>query len=540
MLTPGNDALPDNDLAPEPEVPQPLFNVGIISDGQDNAQKPPPNGLRAPRVVAPVPQTRVAGQPKVQLSAHKAQVPLQPPCRDLAKQVVIESGLRGYADVFANGHASALWAPASTGQRATLAATEPIAAFVLRTGTGLVLGRPKLMVSDASILTVQLAERRADPATASSAKDKQKVLLSKHFCRKSGEATVTVELSFLKVDAEDSPQRPCTSPVAPAIFSYQKVCAAPGSALGDLPHTRPQRGLEAEFERALVAKPKMKPLGLVHHRSLPDRAPWHGIVPSGGGRTVLLVVLIFALIAVLYEFGTYWLSQKIKKTVLEMGPQVFGLGTFIDDVNFSLWYGQMTVTIRGFQLSNPPGHWKGEYFLRVNEVRCWMNMYKMATTFLREIEIRQLLMRDMQINVEVDGYFAGETNLNAVLKTMEKNNKQWIKDLDEIQKKHGIDAAGLWKKFTHRVKDIMKGLTVNELTIEGIGCSASTTGLGGAEIALKPIHEKDFSTTHNAVGLVPVARQIATEVIEDLISELAGKGLGHFAASKLRSLRIDF
>jgi len=434
-------------------------------------------------------------------------------CRDARQDVVIESGLQGHADVFSGGQTASSWATSSTSSF-VLPPAEQVAVFVARAGEAASLTRPELSVSDPSLLTVELTERKNEGGMSTGADTNAVVFVSKHTCKKAGTATVTISLPLRKAEAASMVDQLCPGSLAPVVFSYKKACAPPSHVLGN-------------FMIALTAKlPPQDKLLALHGRSA-DGAPWHGIIPSGGVRTVVIIMLLLGFGVVMYEFGTYWFSQKIKKMILEMGPVMFGCEANIDHVSLSFWCGHITYTIQGLRFANPEGvECSKPYFMKIDEVKVWFNVYKLFTTFGRELEIRQLVARHIQANVEVDGYVYGESNISKVMGQMEKNNKVFVADLARIKENHGIDAAQMWSNFETWMKGVAERITLQEVLMEGIGYSFSNKALG-MEVAIADMEFHDFSAQHDAVGMSKISYYLTHAVLEGMAEDIAGVEFGH-------------
>jgi len=79
------------------------------------------------------------------------------------------------------------------------------------------------------------------------------------------------------------------------------------------------------------------------------------------------------------------------------------------------------------QFTNPEGgEYQAEHFMKIDEVKVWFNMTKMIRTCGRELEIRQLIARNIKVNVEKEGYVFGNSNISEVMKQMEKNINVWL------------------------------------------------------------------------------------------------------------------
>merc|ERR1719379_2927599 len=85
----------------------------------------------------------------------------------------------------------------------------------------------------------------------------------------------------------------------------------------------------------------------------PPDAPWKGIIPTGGGRMVLVAVLILIFIVVVYEFGSHWLSNKMKNLIVKNSVHFLGVEATIEHTSVSFWVGHFTYTLRGLQMKNP-------------------------------------------------------------------------------------------------------------------------------------------------------------------------------------------
>lgn len=429
-------------------------------------------------------------------------------CHDPRQDVVIESGLQGSADVFSRGRAMPAWATASRSPY-VLPSAEQVAVFVIRTGQAASLQRPVVAVSDSSLLTVQLAEKQGERSMVPGADAAPVVFVSKHICKKAGAATVTITLPLQKTVSASS----CPGLPAPAVFAYTKVCP-PISHAGQV------------FMRALSAKlpDKDKVIAL---RSKALGMPWHGIVPTGGVRVILGVFLAMAFCVMIYECGSHFLSNKIKATILEIGPVMLGCEASIDHVSLSFWFGHMTYTIQGLSFANPTGVvCQKEFFMKIDEVKIWFNLSKLICTWGNEIEIRQLVARHIQANVEIDGYVFGESNISKVMIQMEKNNKKWIADLAAIKDNHGIDASAHWSSFEAWMKQVAERVTLQEVELEGIGYSAANKALG-IEMKIADMAFHDFSAQHDAVGMTAISYFLTHAVLEGMAEDIAGVEFGH-------------
>merc|ERR1719253_2372703 len=102
-------------------------------------------------------------------------------CRDARQDVMIESGLQGHDNVFAAGRIASSWLPGSS---LVLPSVEKVVVFAVRSGQGASLATPNVAVSDASVLSVELAESTAKGAKTIGKEAEPVVFLSNHFCKK--------------------------------------------------------------------------------------------------------------------------------------------------------------------------------------------------------------------------------------------------------------------------------------------------------------------------------------------------------------------
>jgi len=526
VLLSGDKALPDDDTVP-PEyqiavggtarafgTKLPLLQPGYVLPALPVQEFATPLQVKTHEILSAASPARPA-QPfqrekemLVRAAMHRPTPPHSSGCRDVRQDVVIESGLQGHADVFSDGHASFAFTPES-GSNFVLPFFEQAAVFVVHTGQEASLTKPRVVVSDPSILNVELSEKQGDRGMPSGADGDPVVFLSKHDCKRSGIATVTIELPLQK----HGPASLCPDAAAPVVFAYQKACAPPSHTFGT-------------FMKALTAKLPAKERLHALHRHTPEK-PWAGIIPSGGARLVIGFFALFILAIVLYEFGTFWLSNKIKNMIVEMGPVMFGCECVIDHCILSMSPRRLTYTLCGLKFHNPDNmQYEKEFFMKIEEVVLEFNFTKMWKTCGRQIQIRQLIARHIKANIEVDGYLSGESNISVVMAQMEKNNNQWVADLAKIKADHGIDAAQLWDAFEKRLNRVAERVTLKEVAIEGIGCSFSNKALG-TEVVIADMEFHNFTEQHNAIGMNAISYYLLHAVLEGMAEDIAGVEFGH-------------
>lgn len=241
---------------------------------------------------------------------------------------------------------------------------------------------------------------------------------------------------------------------------------------------------------------------------------------------MLLVVLILVLGVILFEFGSYWMAQKMKAVIIDLGPRMFGCEITMESVVLGCYWGRLTYTMKGLRLGNPQGEYTTEYFMHVDEAKVKWNMTKMICTWGREIEMRQIVARRIHINIEVDGYLYGVPNIKKVMAQMEKNNKDWVQSLADMKSTHGIDAAWHWNRISqwgHRVAD---RVTLKEAVSEGIGYTFQSKAIG-CEVGIPDMNFENFSEQYNAVGMRSVVHHLADCVFQGVASDIAGVDFGH-------------
>jgi len=524
VLLSGWDSLPDDDLSPSSpaDIEEPVHaSVGPASLRAGGHAPlyvvPNPTNARAPLLSALAGARRFralhrSGKPVLQTVAKLDRFGNSVPaaqslgCYDLRRDVVIESGLQGHADVFSEGHATSLWATSSM-SKLMMPSTEKNVVFVVKTGQAVSLAHPEVGVSDSSILTVELQEKKSHKNVLAGTDPQPTLFVSKHICKKAGIATVTIALPLQRVAASSL----CPGSPPPVVFSYQKACAPTSHAL-DI------------FKRAASAQlPEEAKAVALHSKA----TPWEGIIPSGGVRAFVAVVIALAIAIIIYEYGTYWMSNKIRAMILEMGPVMFGCEASIEHVSLSFWFGHMTYTIQGLYFANPAGVVCSKpYFMKVDEIKLFFNVFKFLKTCGGEIEIRQLVARHIQANVEVDGYVYGVSNISKVMTQMETRNKAWVAELAQISDTHGIDAAAHFASFEKWMKGVAERVTLTEVFMEGIAYSLSNKALG-MEVAIADMEFHDFSAQHNAVGMTAISYYLIHAVLEGMAEDIGGVKMGH-------------
>jgi len=506
VLISGWDSLPDDDLTP-------VHEAGAIVSG---ALKVPLQQLPMSSLPGAV-HRHVAKETGSLAGATMGAAVIsgvQPvKCRDARQDVMIESGLQGHDNVFSAGRTDSSWLP---GSNFVLPSLEKVVVFAVRTGQGALLAQPNVAVSDASILSVALAESTVKGGKTAGKDAEPVVFLSNHFCKKAGIATVTVTLPLQKDNAVASSTALCAGSLAPIVFSYQKACAPP------VPHSMKTfvKGLTAEI-------PKTDKLHALH-TELPvhnDR-PWKGIVPFGGARVVLLVVLILVLGVIIFEFSSYWMAQKMKMFIIDLGPRMFGCEITMQSVNLGWSWGRLTYTMKGLRLGNPEGDYTTEFFMQIDEAKVKWNMTKMLCTWGREIEMRQMTAKHIHMNIEVDGYLYGVPNIKKVMAQMEKNNKEWVQSLADIKSAHGIDAAWHWDQIAQAGRRVADRVTLKEASSQGIDYTFQSKAIG-CEVAIPDMHFDNFSEQYNAVGMRSVMHHLTNCVLQGVASDIAGVDFGH-------------
>jgi len=435
-------------------------------------------------------------------------------CRDVRQEVVIESGLQGVADVFSEGRIASLWAPrvaSSTEPNFILPTAEKVAVFVIQRSQGALVLRPSVAVSDPAVLSVELAQKQE----ARGAARDPVVLIAKHICRKAGVVMVTVAVPLQKNSAAYSPTPLCPGRLAPIVFAYWKACSPPS-------HTR------NAFMKALSVDLPAKTQLLAASRRNAPVPPWKGIVPTGGVRTVFIVLLVLAVGVVIFEFSTKFMSRKMRDEILTLAPLMTGCEATMDYCSFSFPFGQLVYTMKGLRLKQPVGaEYTTEYFLQVEEVKVWFNVSRIICSWGNVIEIRQLVARDIGCNIEFDGYVFGEPNIKKVQIQMDKRNKLWIKQLEEIHDNHGIDAAKHWKNFSDWGKGVAERVILKEATIHGIGVSCNSKA-GGVDLSIADRQYHDFSEQHDAVGARKIGFELAHALLSDIAEDVLKMGPGQF------------
>lgn len=549
MLLSGPEALPDDDLEsssrPRPaalvsgktrrmprsvqlEAP-PIYTIAGLSRAFNSEQtlatatakgraKALQRAVLPVRIQEPHP-ARTAHQAFARVGVPVERVLPRPPvkCRDVRKEVVIESGFEGHADVFSKGRAALQWTRVSLSSASpnfVVPATEQVGVFVVHTGKAALLKMPMVAVSDASVLSVEFSETQSVSGT-STADGNSLVFLSRHFCKSAGIATISIELPLQKNMAAHSPEPLCSAQPAPIVFSYQKACSPPAAS-----------PTEGTFLTAPAVHPRAQEKMAVLARRSTSQEPWSGI-PSGGFRAILIVGLSLMFIVVTYELGAIWLSRKLKQSIIKSSPQMFGVQANMSHTAVSFWGGHLTYTMHGFQIQNPDeGEWSSPYLLSVDEVKLWFNLRKLLRTCGGEIEIALLHARHVKANVEVDGYLFGKSNITAVTETLDRRNKQWHADLAAIKEKHGVDVHQIFRGIEERIQNIMKRVTLKEVEIENIGYSFSNKSLG-TEMKIADMEFHDFSVQHNAVGMNEIGYSLTHSVLEGMSEDIAGVQFGH-------------
>lgn len=524
VLLSGVESLPDDDTAPSPPAK-------IGSSPMASVAHPVVPAARMPAVSSKLGIRLIAGSvhrggrrgfaslstssvssPSRSTVDFIRRSPAEVVCHNARGEVIIESGFQGNTDVFSNGRTAFAWSPMSdapASSKFTIPAEEHSAAFVVRTGPGALIARPEVLVSDPSILTAQVSEK-SHVAGANG----PRVFLSEHSCKRIGVATVTIALPLYQDELVAAWSRLCPGTLAPVVFAYQKAC--------DPASHSPAK----EFQKALDVKLPERAKLHAFHREEPEK-PWAGIIPVGGFRFLLISIVLIALVIVIYECGNYWFSEQVKKSILDMGPVMFGCPCAIDHVSLSITPRSLIYTIKGLQFANPEGvQCQSEYFMNIEEVVVWINIHKLICTCGHTIEIRQLVARHIAANIEVDGYVFGESNISKVMSQMEKNNQQWIADLARIKAEHGIDAAKIWSDFEGWMKKMMERVTLKEVKMEGIGYSMSSKAIG-MDIKIADMEFHNFSEQHDARGVQAISYYLTHAVMEGMANDIAGVEFGH-------------
>lgn len=529
VLLSGVDALPDDDLkttgrGPSFHAPHALGSFRRQADYGSLAMRSLPP-LRAVNPYSQMPGRRIADGPLNLMSTAEGDAPSAAQsafgnrlnrCYDVRKEVLVESGLQGHADVFSSGLTTPQWDPSSTSSSGSssvvLPPAEQAAVFVVRTGKGVGRMKAQVAVSNPSILAVDLTD---DGSSGTKALGQPSILLSKHRCKASGVATVVIEL-LLQQDKEATLETPlCPGPPAPVVFAYQKACAAPSRTLNTFWKAW-GADVAAQERRFALSKARAEP-----------KKPWSGIIPSGGVRTVFLVVLILALIIILYEFGMFYISNQIKDMLIDLGPVMFGCRITIHHCSMSMLPHRMVFTLEGMQFANPEGgEYIKEYFMNIEEVKVRFNLAKLMRTCGGVIEIRELLARHIQANVEKDGVLLGHSNISKVMTQMEKNQAAWRATLVKIQEERGIDAAKLWDDFAAWIRKVAERVTLQEVLLEGIGYTVSNRAFG-MEMQIADMKYSNFSVEHNAVGVPAIGYYLTHAVLEGFANDVGGVEFGH-------------
>lgn len=467
-------------------------------------------------------------------------------CHDVRKDVVIESGFQGHADVFSEGRAASPWALASLGSPSSSNFVIPPEAqagvFVVRTGKAVALAVPKATVSDTSVLDVEFSERQTENGMPTT-DENPLVFVSRHTCKKAGIATVSIEMPLLTNLARSSVGSPCVGQPAPVVFAYQKACAPPVSGFGafvkSLAAHLPVHGHDHNVMAAGPVRSRAKfpardtadldAVALAHRNVPPPKvpdAPWKGFIPSGGGRFILAVFLIILFFIVVYEFGNFWLSNKMKTLIAKNSPVWFGVEALIDKTAVSFWCGHFTYTITGLHFKNPAdGGFTTPFFMDIQEVKVSFNMHRLLVTCGGEVEIRMLHARDVKANIEVDGYLGGKSNISAVLERMDQNNKKWVADLESIKQQSGFDAKELIGRVESKMMQIAERMILKEVEIENIHYSWANKALG-VEMKMPDMEYHDFSEQNNAVGISRIGYVLSHAVFEGIAKDIGGVDFG--------------
>lgn len=526
VLLTGLQALPDDDTEPAAQarfdnpmkdvlpIPLPASMPGSGREVQAFA-RPARDVFRSPIAIAD------RGLARVGMHEMSHAQPMK--CRDVRREVVVESGLQGFADVFSGGRTAFQWAlPSATTSGSSpfvLPTEEQVVVFAVRTGLGTSLAWPKLAVSDPSIVKVELAEKDGGNAGADG---KPVIIFSKHFCKRAGVVTVAIELPLQANEVTRSSTPLCPGTLAPVTFAYQKACSAPGQT-----HSMFMKALDSDLpaRNHLLAVATVVPTALPV--AVPTEKPWAGIIPNGGVRAVVICVLVILALVVAYEFTTHWLSGKIKEAIIEMGPVMFGCQIKIDHVGFRISPRRLTYTLQGMHFANPEGGaYQKPYFMNIEEVQVWIRLWRIIVTCGKVIEIKQLVARHITCNIEKDGIFFGQSNIDQVKTQMEKNNQEWLADLERIKNDHGIDAAKIWDNFEKWAHGVASRVTLQEVFIEGIGYSLSNKAFG-MEVAIADMEYHDFSRQHNAVGVPAIGYYLTHAVLEGISQDILGIEFGH-------------
>lgn len=515
VLISGWDSLPDDDLAP-------VHQAGAIVSSALKVPLQQPSKSSLPGAVRrhDGKDTGSSAGPTMGAAVLNGVEPVR--CRDARQDVMIESGLQGHDNVFAAGRTASSWLP---GSNFVLPSLEKVVVFAVRTGQGALLAQPNVAVSDASVLSVELAESTVKGGKTVGNEAEPVVFLSNHFCKKAGIATVTITLPLQKDNAVASSAALCAGSLAPIVFSYQKACVPP------VPHSVDTfvKGLTADIPtadrlHALHGDP------LVSHN---DR-PWKGIVPFGGARVVLAAFLILVLGVIIFEFSSYWMAQKMKMFIIDLGPRMFGCEITMQSVGLGWSWGRLTYTMKGLRFGNPEGEYTTEYFMQVDEAKVKWNMSKMLCTWGREIEMRQIMARQIHVNIEVDGYLYGVPNIKKVMAQMEKNNKEWLQSLADIKSAHGIDAAWHWNQIAQAGRRVADRVTLKEANSQGIAYTFQSKAIG-CEVAIPDMHFENFSEQSNAVGMRSIMHHLTNCVLQGVASDIAGVDFGHGGIDSLIS-----
>jgi len=465
-------------------------------------------------------------------------------CRNVKDDVVVESGMRNKSDVVLGGLATPSWSPTATRALAVLGAPESLLAFAVHLGKGAILSAPKLEVSDAEILAVQFIEKDDEDDSPSLVESDAltTVFIAQHFCKRQGSARVSVELPLVSGGSSDyrAGEHLCPGPAQPVVFSYMKSCTGKAFLRDKTGSLAPIRQIDASQNAAkslwkkVVAADDENVVDLIRKQEVSSEAPWSNIVPTGGVRTFVIVLVIVVVAIGVFEFGTIWVNKKVKQALADMGPEVFGVKTTLDHLFISLSGGHFSYCVRNWTFHNPPGNYEGPYLIRIAEVRIWLNVTKMICSCFNEIEVVSLIINGLSAEVEVDGYVMGQPNIMVVLKKMEANNKQFKEDMDKLKTDlhhTGIDPHEVLKGLEGHIQNILSRVKLQEVFIGGITYHLSTK-LGGIKTALADLEFHNFTEHHgdqgrDSVGAKNIAYFLGHEIFAALARDIGGVEVDH-------------
>jgi hypothetical protein len=318
------------------------------------------------------------------------------------------------------------------------------------------------------------------------------------------------------------------------VFAYKKVCAETPIAADINLHLRRPKLLPLNRKKDQVAAETHLVNLIGKARDSPYNPPWGGLIPGGGARVIVLTVLILGVLTFIFEYGVFWVNQKLKAVLGKMGPQVFGVKTELGHIGISFAGGQFTYVMNDWIFHNPPGDYQGPYLLKIEEARVWLNFSKLICSCFSKVEVRSLIIRGLDVEVEVDGYFSGQPNIQVVLKKMQANNREWKQNLDKIKDDYshvGIDPHEVISGIERRINRVLSKMTLKEVFIGNIFYSFASK-LGGVKVALAEVDFHDFTEHHNyegreCTGAGNIAYYLIEEIFSALAKDLAGMEVGH-------------